>query len=378
MDPGTIRVSDRALRMSKSPTDFIALSPPSLGPQELEAVKNVFNSGRLVQGPLVESFEERIAKRCGRKFAVAVSSGTSALQLALQALGIGQGDEVICPALSWPSPAHAIVLAGATAVIVDVDAEQWNLDPTAITAARGPKTRAAIVIDQFGMPARWAELKSALHGLLVIEDAACAIGSTAADGPCGSFGTLSILSFHPRKVLTTAEGGMCLTDDSDLAEHLRILRNHGQRSPGSFVWAAGNHRLSEIAAAIGLVQLDRLDDMLSNRQHLAARYRDALPELQWQKAPEGATSNAQTMGVVVSEHRDSIIQGLRQQNIESGALSYEISGLASVAPYARVPKATSHAKHIASHGLALPLHSEMGIDAQDRVIRALHDLCKKP
>lgn len=360
--------------MTESAPDFIALSPPSLGPQELEAVKKVFNSGRLVQGPMVERFEQRIAERCGRKFAIAVSSGTSALQLALQALDIRQNDEVICPALSWPSPAHAIVLAGATPVIVDVDAEGWNLDPGAVARARSPQTRAAIVIDQFGMPARWTELQEALQGMLVIEDAACAIGSTTPHGPCGSFGAISILSFHPRKVLTTAEGGMCLTDDSGVAERLRVLRNHGQQSPGKFVCAAGNYRLSEIAAAIGLIQLDRLDTMLENRLRLAARYRDALPKLKWQQAPSGATSNAQTMGVVLSEHRDSIIQALRQRQIESGPLSYELSELASVAPYARVPEVTSHAKHIAFHGLALPLHSEMSIDAQDRVIQAMRDL----
>ncbi len=362
--------------MNPSPTSLITLSPPWVGDEELYAIKHVLDSGRLVQGPLVERFEQRIASRCNRNYAIAVSSGTSALELALNAIELDAGDEVICPALSWPSPAHAIILSGATPVIVDVHAKDWNLDPEAASHARGSRTRAAIVIDQFGMPARWSELQASLKGLILIEDAACGIGSYHSQGPCGSFGTISILSFHPRKVVTTGEGGMCLTDDPAIAERLRILRNHGQRSPGIFLSAAGNQRLSEIAAAMGLAQLDRLDTMLEKRRFLAQRYRDALPHMQWQAMPAGAQSNMQTMGAVLNIPRDPVIESLRRQGIESARLSYELSMLPSIQPFARVPSPTQNAQHIATHGLALPLHPNMNTEDQDRVIQALHEFLR--
>jgi len=218
-----------------------------------------------VQGALVERFEHAVAALVGRRHAVAVSSGTSALQLALKALQIGPGDEVLCPALSWPSPAHAVRVAGAKARFVDVDQDEWNSSAEALRAARNGSTRAAIVIDQFGNPARAEEIRAALGALPIIEDAACALGSRFANGPCGSLGKVSCLSFHPRKILTTGEGGMCLTDDDDIAEKLRMLRNHGQLR-GEFVVAAGNSRMTEIAAALGLAQLQRLDDIIVRRR----------------------------------------------------------------------------------------------------------------
>ncbi|MCB9707538.1 MAG: DegT/DnrJ/EryC1/StrS family aminotransferase [Myxococcales bacterium] len=355
-------------------SDFVALSPPSLGEKELEAIGLVLASGRLVQGPWVERFEARMAERCRRKFAVAVSSGTSALELALEALGIQNGDEVLCPALTWPSPANAVALRGASPVLVDVDPEDWNLDPKLVTQARSSRTRAAIVIDQFGMPARWQKLNPLLEGLHIIEDAACAIGSSSPEGPCGSFGIISTLSFHPRKVLTTAEGGMCLTDDANIADRLRILRNHGQEKPGSFVCAAGNHRMSEVAAAMGLAQLDRLDDIVALRQMLAQRYRDALPELSWQKVPQGASSNMQTMGATVARDRDGLIEGLRERRIEAGRLSYNLAELTSLRACCRVPEPPSHTADIVSRGLALPLHPALDIATQDHVIDSIREL----
>ena len=168
-----------------------------------EAIGRVLQSGMLVQGKQVETLETALAKRCKRKHGIAVSNGTSALEIALRVLEIGPGDEVLCPALSWPSPAHAVILRGATLRLVDVDRETWNTTAQAFAAARSSKTKAAIVIDQFGAPADHDAIAAALPDLAIIEDAACALGSTYRSRPCGAFGIVSCLSFHPLKVLTT-------------------------------------------------------------------------------------------------------------------------------------------------------------------------------
>jgi len=214
---------------------LIPLAKPWIGEDEQRAVSAVLQSGQLVQGALVERFEHSVAALTGRRHAVAVSSGTSALQLALRALQIGPGDEVLCPALSWPSPAHAIRVAGAKVRFVDVDQDEWNSSAEALRAARTGNTKAAIVIDQFGNPVRAEQIREALGSLPIIEDAACALGSRFTSGPCGGLGRVSCVSFHPRKILTTGEGGICLTDDDDLAEQLRMTRSWraGANSPPS-------------------------------------------------------------------------------------------------------------------------------------------------
>lgn len=349
---------------------MIRLAKPWIGEDEQRAVAAVLESGHLVQGALVERFEQAIAALVGRRHAIAVSSGTSALQLALKALQIGAGDEVLCPALSWPSPAHAVRLAGAKVRFVDVDQEEWNSSAQALRDARDANTRAAIVIDQFGNPARAEEIRSALGALPIIEDAACALGSRFTSGPCGSLGKVSCLSFHPRKILTTGEGGMCLTDDDDLAEKLRMLRNHGQLRD-EFVVAAGNARMTEIAAALGLAQLQRLDDIVARRRALAALYRDALNgELGLQKTPPGAESNFQTFGAILplGHDRRTVRERLRERGVEAGLLSFAIHKLGS---FAGSDASLPIAEHIATRGIALPLYPQMRDAEVDDVVRIL-------
>ncbi|MBK8171562.1 MAG: DegT/DnrJ/EryC1/StrS family aminotransferase [Sandaracinaceae bacterium] len=359
---------------------MIRLTVPGLADAEVEATSRVLRSGMLVQGPEVARFEERIAERCARAHAMAVTNGTAALELALRALGIGPGDEVIVPDVTWPSPAHAVLQVGATPVLIDVDAAEWNAVPDAYRAAVSPATRGAIAIDQFGMPARLSEIVAALPGVSVIEDAACAIGSTRAEGPCGKGSVISTLSFHPRKVLVTGEGGMCLTDDAAIAERIRILRNHGQRSVGEFACASGNMRMTEVAAAIGLVQLDRLDGMLTQRRHLAARYHAHLKHVVFQKAPENALSNWQTFGVLLpagknADDRDRVVAALRTRDVEAGRLSYALHRLAPLQAAAESAKSKARAftcsEQIVDRGFALPLYASMDDETQDRVINAL-------
>jgi perosamine synthetase len=261
---------------------------------------------------------------------------------------------------------------GATPRLVDVDPGTWNGTAEALAAARTDATRCAIAIDQFGVPAEHPAIAAALAGLPIVEDAACAIGSTLDGRPCGSFGDVSCLSFHPRKVVTTGEGGACLTDDDGLAEELRILRNHGQRAVGDFARSGPNERLTEMQAAIGLVQLDRLDGMVRRRREICDAYREALPGLglTGQTHPAGAAVNEQTFGVVVSAgmDRDAVIASLQAQGIGAGILSYALTRIGSLAP---LGQSAPTAEDVVDRGLALPVYPAMADADVADVIAAL-------
>jgi len=352
---------------------LIRLAKPWIGEDERRAVTAVLESGQLVQGANVERFEQAVAALLGRRHAVATSSGTSALQLSLRALQVGAGDEVLCPALSWPSPAHAIRVSGAKVRFVDIDQNEWNSTEVAFRNGRSGETRAAIVIDQFGNPARAQEIREALGSLPIIEDAACAIGSQFASGPCGSLGAISCLSFHPRKILTTGEGGMCLTDDDDLADKLRMLRNHGQLG-GAFVIASGNSRMTEMAAAMGLVQLQRLDEIVGRRRQLAALYTAALEGIvEMQATPAGGESNYQTFGVILPQGfaRDAVRERLAERDVEAGLLSFAIHKIGS---FTGVDASLPITEHAAKRGIALPLYPQMRNAEVEEVARTLREV----
>ncbi|MFK7984724.1 MAG: DegT/DnrJ/EryC1/StrS family aminotransferase [Sandaracinaceae bacterium] len=345
---------------------MIRLARPWIEDAERDAVLEVMRTGMLVMGKNVAAFEARLAEATSRTHAIAVGSGTAALELALEALDIRDG-EVLCPDLSWPSPAHAVARSGAGLRLVDIDPDTWNVTASGLQAARSSQTRAAIVIDQFGNPG--PDAAEALDGLPIIVDAACSLGARAHGQPAGSFGDIACMSFHPRKVITTSEGGVCLTDDDDLAARLRVLRNHGVSGPGAFGEPAGNQRMSEMAAAMGLAQMDRLDTILERRRTLAARYQKALEGRGLQRAMPGAQSNWQTFGVVLEDglDRDAIITNLRAEGIEAGRLSYALHRLGSLAAR-HVGGPFPVAERVERQGLALPLHPLLSLADQDRVI----------
>lgn len=345
---------------------MIPLARPWIDEAELDAVMSVLRSGMFVQGAVVARFEEALAARCGRRFAIAVSSGTSALTLVYRALGLRVGDAIVVPALTWPSPAHAALELGLQVRLADVDAHTWNATPATLRAA-GTDVKLAVAIDQFGNPFE-SNATDVLGDVPIVEDAACAIGSVFSDGrPCGSFGLASCLSFHPRKLVTTGEGGAVLTDDPSLAETLRALRNHGQSAPGVFVTGSGNYRLSELAASLGLAQLDKLDAMIARRREHAAAIRAGLPALRFQRVPEGARSNEQTLGAILPHgvDRDRFFAAMRAREVQSGILSYDLSAIGTLEGTAPV------ASSLVARGIALPLYPQMTIAERVRVIEAV-------
>ena len=281
---------------------MIPLTRPEFGDEEARAVAGVLRSGWVVQGPKVAEFERLVASRLGAAHAVATTSCTTALHLAFVAGGIGPGDEVICPSYSFIASANAIVHAGATPVFAEIDDDTWNLDPADVAGRVTSKTKAILAVHQVGLAADLDELRAAApHDVAVIEDAACAIGALYKGRPIGSHGNVSCFSFHPRKTISLGEGGMLLTDEAGVAEHVRTLRSHGASvSDLDRHLAQGlvyeeyrelgyNYRMTDIQAAIGIEQMKRLDDLLARRRAVAARYNAAFCKVEQLQIPAEPT-----------------------------------------------------------------------------------------
>jgi perosamine synthetase len=360
----------------------IPLARPALGDPELAAAERVLRSGRLVLGPETERFEEALAARTGRAHAIAVGSGTTALELSLWALGIGTGDRVLVPSFGFPAAANAAGRLGAEVVPVDVDPETWAMDPEAARAVAGG-ARALVAIDPFGLVADPAPLEALCveHGLALIDDAACALGAIGPGGAVGGgYGVAATLSFHPRKLITTGEGGAVLCDDDALAARLRRLRNQGQSGRGVFPEPGTNARLAEIAAAIGTAQLARLDAMIAERRLLVEGYRRRLASLaaggsiSWQHEPAGSMHTYQTFAVVLADHleRDAVIRDLEAAGVEGGPATYAVHRLEAWAglPAVRAGRfPVSDRLH--DRGLALPLYVGMRTAELEQVCEAL-------
>lgn len=266
----------------------IPLSGPDITQAEIDAVTAVLRTNRLSLGPEMEAFEAAMAAYHGIPHAIAVSSGTAGLHLALLALGIGQGDEVIVPSFAFIAVANAVAFVGAIPVFVDIDPVSLNLDPTCVEVAVTQRTRAILVVHTFGVPAEMDRIVAIAHAhhLALIEDACEAIGAEYRNQRVGTFGDLSIFGFYPNKQITTGEGGCILARDLTMADRLRGLRNQGRppagaSSPGQASWfdhqeIGYNYRLSEIACALGRVQLSRIDEILALRRKVAERYHGLL------------------------------------------------------------------------------------------------------
>jgi len=272
--------------MSQLP--FIPVNEPLLNGNEEKYLVECIRTGWISsEGPFIKKFEEQLAARMGRKYGVAVSNGSVALDAAVIALGIGQGDEVIMPTFTIISCAAAVVRAGAVPVVVDCDPATWNMDVAQIESRITPRTKAIMVVHIFGLPVDMEPLLALArkHGLKVIEDAAEMHGQTYKGKPCGSFGDISTFSFYPNKHITTGEGGMIVTDDPALAERCRSLRNLCFKPEQRFVHdeLGWNFRMSNLQGALGVAQLERLDEFVGIKRRMGARYTELLtgtPDLQ--------------------------------------------------------------------------------------------------
>lgn len=259
-------------------TEFrIPLSAPDITEAEITRVSDILRSRFLSQGKVQKTFEARFAERIGVAHAVAVSSGTAGLHLALVALGVGTRNEVITAPFAVPATANAIRMAGARPVFADINTEDLNLSVEATQEVVGPRTRAILVVHTFGLPADIPALQAVCeeHGLALVEDACEGLGATLGERSLGSFGDCSVFGFYPNKQITTGEGGMVVTSDPEFARVIRSLRNHGREHTHAWLdqtRAGFNYRLPEIACALGVAQLERLDEILAQRESVAQRY----------------------------------------------------------------------------------------------------------
>ncbi|MEA2026227.1 MAG: DegT/DnrJ/EryC1/StrS family aminotransferase [Chloroflexota bacterium] len=259
----------------------IPMARPDIGSRERELVNEVLDSGVLALGPMAGAFEERLARLAGRRFGVSCSSGTAGLHMVVRSLGIRDGDEVITTPFSFVASANCLLYERAKPRFVDIEDDTLGLDPSAVEAAAGPRTVGILPVHVFGRPCRIGELASIAErrGWHLIEDACEALGSASSGRLMGSFGAASVFAFYPNKQITTGEGGMVVTDDADLAADLRSLRNQGRDTDGTWlnhVQLGYNYRLDDLSAAVGLAQLERLDELQAGRARVADAYAQAL------------------------------------------------------------------------------------------------------
>ncbi|RME90679.1 MAG: DegT/DnrJ/EryC1/StrS family aminotransferase, partial [Verrucomicrobia bacterium] len=371
----------------------IPLARPWFGREEAEAVAEVLDSGWVVQGAKVRAFEEQVAALHELPEGVAVSSATAGLHLTMLALGIGPGDVVLTPSFAWPAAAHVAARSGAGVWFTDVDPVTANLTPVhaeaafqAALQATGRRPRALVIVHEFGLPAPAADLAAWAREreVTVIEDAACALGARHRGRPVGHFGVAAVFSFHPRKSITTGEGGVVVTADRALADRLRELRNHGQAADGrrEFVVAGLNYRLTEIQAAIGLVQLRRFPEIQEIRRRLAETYRGALADLPEIQLPPGDPEHTwQTFMVVF---RDARVRAAVEAACHAAGIG---AGPAAVAAH-RAPEWNGRflspadhcptASRLADCGLALPLHPQLRAEELDRVVQRIRTALSRP
>jgi dTDP-4-amino-4,6-dideoxygalactose transaminase len=381
--------------MSSLLAKTVPVARPSFGAAEERAVVDVLRSGWVSQGPRVAEFERRFAEYVGAREAIAVSSCTTALHLALVAAGVRPGDDVLCPSLSFVATANAIVYAGAKPVFVDIDLTTFNIDPARIQSSITQRTRAILVVHQIGLPCALREISevASRHGLVVVEDAACAIGSEYEGKRIGSpHSSMACFSFHPRKILTTGEGGMVTTADGEAAARMRRLRQHGMNVSDlarhsatqvvleSYDEVGYNYRMTDLQAGVGLVQLERLPEMLNRRRALALRYSERLSAIPWLVIPTESDScrhNFQSYMVRLQSDAPVTRDHLMQELLSRGVSSRRgIMAIHRELPYRdgvweeRLPVTSL----VTDTALVLPLFFEMNEEEQDYVIECLEQL----
>jgi perosamine synthetase len=371
---------------------MIPLARPSFGREEEEACAEVLRSGWVAQGPTTALFEKEFAEDVGVPHAIATSSCTTALHLAVIAAGVGPGDEVVLPSYTFPATANAVLYERGTPVLADIERSTLNLDTEDMVRAITPRTKAVIAVHLFGCPCRIEEIERICEerGIFLIEDAACAAGTESSTRKAGAFGQIACFSFHARKVVSTGEGGMLTTRDGDIAELMRSLRTHGADraaetrekegaapAPAQYVRLGYNYRLSDVLSAVGRVQLRRLHGFVAERNHLARRYEESLGSLPGLRLPPRISSGVHSYQsyVVVLEPEapiepEAFMSSLAKQGISTRVGTYAVH---------RQPYFQKIAKHrplpiseeAAARSVSLPIYNGLPEKDQDRVIEAV-------
>ncbi|WP_328871814.1 DegT/DnrJ/EryC1/StrS family aminotransferase [Streptomyces sp. NBC_00287] len=336
------------------------MSQPSLGGKESANVRDAMASGWISgTGPYVDAFERSLEQRTGRASATAVSSGTTALEIVLSALGIGPGDEVVVPALTFAAPAAAVLTVGAVPVLCDVDPGNWTIDPGAARALLTPRTKAVLAVDLMGHPCDYERL--AELDVLVIEDAAQAHGARTAQGVAGGFGVASVFSFHANKVITSGEGGAVLTDDPELADRVRLIAHHGMTASDGYRHrvVGRNGRMTNLTAAVGTAQTERWDELVRGRLTVARHYDARLTGHGFVPRPhEPWASPSCWLYCVTSPERDAAVERARRNGADARAVWPALSDLPLYRRYA--PRPCIHASAISRTAMWLPTWSHMG------------------
>jgi len=359
----------------------IPVAEPVIGEEELKNVMEAVRSGWISsKGPFIEEFERRFSSYIGVKYGVATSNGTTALHLALLALGIGKGDKVLVPSLTFIAVANAVTYTGAEPVFVDSHPEYWCIDPEKIEEKIDDHTKAIIAVHSYGHPCDMDKIMSIArdHELYVIEDCAEAHGAEYKGKKVGSFGIISCFSFYGNKIITTGEGGMCLTNDEELANKMRIFRDHGM-NPNKKYWhdvIGFNYRMTNLQAAIGVAQLEKIDYLVDRKRKIATTYSELLqdipnvvlaPEMPWAK-------NVYWLYSILVEKslRDKIIKHLEEHGIETRPFFYPIHILPPYKHNISLPIA----EELSAKGLNLPSGPKLSEDQIEEVVKCLREAIK--
>jgi perosamine synthetase len=374
----------------------IPISLPMTGIEEWEATKEPLMSGWITSGPKVREFERIFAERHQVKHALAVTSATTALHLALVALGIGPGDEVIVPAFTWVSTANVVLYCGANVVFADVDPLTFNIDPKDLAKRITSKTKAIIPVHLFGLCADMDEIKRIAGNIPLVEDGSCAAGAGYKGTPAGALGTIGCFSFHPRKSITTGEGGMITTNDDRLADLMGMLRNHGasiseeQRHHGprpyilpDFNLMGFNYRMTDLQGAVGVVQLKKLDQYIDEREIWAAYYKKELASVEWLRTPSFGSDYKhgwQSFACFVDESkapfsRNEIMEKLQEMGISTRPGTHAVHMLNFYKETYQI-KASDFPGAQASndYSMAIPLHNRMSREDYEYVVAAIKAL----
>ncbi|MFD7653423.1 DegT/DnrJ/EryC1/StrS family aminotransferase [Actinosynnema sp. NPDC059797] len=376
---------------------MIPVMKPWLGEEEARAASAAVLSGWVAQGPKVAAFEDAFARRVAALHAVALSSCTTALHVALHLLDVGPGDEVVVPSLSFIATANAVRYCGATPVFADVEPETGNLSAATVEQVLTERTKAVLLVHQAGVPADVEQVRALCRprGVTVVEDAACAAGSTYRGVPVGADAELAAWSFHPRKLITTGEGGMLTTNHEPWAVRGRRLREHGmsvsaaERHSGggavveSYLETAFNYRMTDIQAAVGLVQLTKLDAIVRRRRELAARYHELLADVPGLRAvtdPEHGTTNYQSFWVVLPEDapvsRNEVLTRLAERGVSArrGIMASHLEPAYAGHPHVDLPVT----EVFTGRSLILPLYHDLGEADQHAVVDGLKAALELP